>query len=323
MKVFVTRELPERAVDLLKKEKLEVVVYPKDKPVSRNELIRNGKNSSAVIALLTDKFDRELIDKIPKCKIIANVAVGYNNIDVAYAAKKKIVVTNTPDVLTDSTSDLAMALILSCSRRLMEGEKIMREEKFEGWKPKLLLGIELRNKVVGILGAGKIGTETAIRAKAFKTEIVYFSRKRNLRLEKKTGAAKLSLNKLLRKSDIVSVHLPLTKETYHLLDGEKLSLLKKSAVLVNTSRGEIVDEKELIKILKQRKIFSAGLDVYENEPHINPELLKLNNVVLLPHIGSATEETRTEMAILAVKNVERGKSFNAYQCLMNLKRVRG
>jgi glyoxylate reductase len=303
MKVFVTRELPERAVDLLKKEKLEVVVYPKDKPVSRNELIRNGKNSSAVIALLTDKFDRELIDKIPKCKIIANVAVGYNNIDVAYAAKKKIVVTNTPDVLTDSTSDLAMALILSCSRRLMEGEKIMREEKFEGWKPKLLLGIELRNKVVGILGAGKIGTETAIRAKAFKTEIVYFSRKRNLRLEKKTGAAKLSLNKLLRKSDIVSIHLPLTKETYHLLDGEKLSLLKKSAVLVNTSRGEIVDEKELIKILKQRKIFSAGLDVYENEPHINPELLKLNNVVLLPHIGSATEETRTEMAILAVKNV--------------------
>jgi glyoxylate reductase len=301
--VFVTRELPERAVDLLKKEKLEVVVYPKDKPVSRNELIRNGKNSSAVIALLTDKFDRELIDKIPKCKIIANVAVGYNNIDVAYAAKKKIVVTNTPDVLTDSTSDLAMALILSCSRRLMEGEKIMREEKFEGWKPKLLLGIELRNKVVGILGAGKIGTETAIRAKAFKTEIVYFSRKRNLRLEKKTGAAKLSLNKLLRKSDIVSIHLPLTKETYHLLDGEKLSLLKKSAVLVNTSRGEIVDEKELIKILKQRKIFSAGLDVYENEPHINPELLKLNNVVLLPHIGSATEETRTEMAILAVKNV--------------------
>ena len=303
MKVFVTRELPERAVDLLKKEKLEVVVYPKDKPVSRNELIRNGKNSSAVIALLTDKFDRELIDKIPKCKIIANVAVGYNNIDIAYATKKKIVVTNTPDVLTDSTSDLAMALILSCSRRLMEGEKIMREEKFEGWKPKLLLGIELRNKVVGILGAGKIGTETAIRAKAFKTEIVYFSRKRNLRLEKKTGAAKLSLNKLLRKSDIVSVHLPLTKETYHLLDGEKLSLLKKSAVLVNTSRGEIVDEKELIKILKQRKIFSAGLDVYENEPHINPELLKLNNVVLLPHIGSATEETRTEMAILAVKNV--------------------
>jgi glyoxylate reductase len=303
MKVFVTRELPEKAVGLLKKEKLEVVVYPKDKPVSQNELIRNGKDASAIIALLTDKFDRELIDKIPKCKIIANVAVGYNNIDVAYATKKKIVVTNTPDVLTDSTSDLAMALVLACSRRLMEGEKIMREEKFEGWKPKLLLGIELRNKVVGILGAGKIGTETAIRAKAFKTKIVYFSRRRNLGLEKKTGAVKLSLDKLLRKSDIISVHLPLTRETYHLLDGEKLSLLKKSAVLVNTSRGEIVDEKELIKILKQRKIFSAGFDVYENEPHINPELLKLNNVVLLPHIGSATEETRTEMAILAVKNV--------------------
>jgi glyoxylate reductase len=303
MKVFVTSEISEKALDILKREKFEVDVYKKDKPVSRKELIKNAKDADGIIALLTEKFDRELLNKVPKCKIIANVAVGYNNIDIAYATKKKIVVTNTPDVLTDSTSDLAMALILACSRRLMEGEKMIRNRKFKGWKPKLLLGIELKNKVIGILGAGRIGTETAIRASAFKMKIVYFSKNRNLELEKKTGAVKLSLDSLLKKSDIISIHLPLTEKTYHLLDRKRLSLLKKSAVVVNTSRGEIIEERELIKILKQRKIFSAGLDVYENEPDINPELLKLDNAVLLPHIGSATEEARTAMAVLAVKNI--------------------
>lgn len=303
MKVFITRELSEKAIDILKKEKFEIDVYRKDRPIRRKELIKNGKDADAIIALLTERFDRELIDNIPGCKIIANVAVGYNNIDIDYATKRKIVVTNTPDVLTDSTSDLAMALILTCSRRLGEGEKMIREGKFEGWKPKLLLGIELKDKVVGILGAGKIGTETALRAKAFKAKIVYFGRNRNIELEKKTGAVKLSLDSLLKKSDIISIHLPLTKETHHLLNRKRLSLLKKSAVIVNTARGEIIDEKELIKLLKQKKIFSAGFDVYENEPDINPELLKIDNAVLLPHIGSATEEARTAMAVLAVKNV--------------------
>jgi len=303
MKVFVTREISEKAIHLLKKEKLQVSVYKKDKPIPRKELIKNGKNANAIVALLTEKFDKELIDKISKCRIIANVAVGYNNIDIEYATKKKIVVTNTPDVLTESTSDLAMALILACSRRLMEGERMVKAGKFKGWKPKLLLGIELKNKVVGIIGAGRIGTETAVRARAFKSRIVYFSRSKNPELEKKTGAIKLSLDKVLKESDIISVHLPLTEETYHLLNREKLSLLKKSAVIVNTSRGEIIDEKELIKLLKQKKIFSAGFDVYENEPDVNPELLKLDNVVLLPHIGSATQEARTGMALLAVRNV--------------------
>jgi len=303
MKVFVTREISEKAIHLLKKEKLQVSVYKKDKPIPRKELIKNGKNANAIVALLTEKFDKELIDKISKCRIIANVAVGYNNIDIEYATKKKIVVTNTPDVLTESTSDLAMALILACSRRLMEGERMVRTGKFKGWKPKLLLGIELKNKVVGIIGAGRIGTETAVRAKAFKTKIVYFSRNRNYELEKKTGGVKVPLETLLKKSDIISIHLPLNKGTYHLIDRKRLSLLKRSAVLVNTSRGEVIDEKELVKILKQKKIFSAGFDVYENEPTINPGLLKLDNVILLPHIGSATEEARSAMAILAAKNV--------------------
>ena len=303
MKVFVTREISEKAIHLLKKEKFRVSVYKKDKPIPKSELIKNGRDADAIIALLTEKFDKELIDKIPKCRIIANVAVGYNNIDIEYATKKKIVVTNTPDVLTESTSDLALALILACSRRLMEGERMVRTGKFKGWKPKLLLGIELKNKVVGIIGAGRIGTETAVRAKAFKTKIVYFSRSRNCELEKKTGGVKVPLETLLKKSDIISIHLPLNEETYHLIDRKRLSLLKRSAVLVNTSRGEVIDEKELIKILKQKKIFSAGFDVYENEPAINPELLKLDNVILLPHIGSATDEARSAMAILAAKNV--------------------
>ena len=303
MKVFVTREISEKAIHLLKKEKFRVSVYKKDKPIPKSELIKNGRDADAIIALLTEKFDKELIDKIPKCRIIANVAVGYNNIDIEYATKKKIVVTNTPDVLTESTSDLALALILACSRRLMEGERMVRTGKFKGWKPKLLLGIELKNKVVGIIGAGRIGTETAVRAKAFKTKIVYFSRNRNYELEKKTGGVKVPLETLLKKSDIISIHLPLNKGTYHLIDRKRLSLLKRSAVLVNTSRGEVIDEKELVKILKQKKIFSAGFDVYENEPTINPGLLKLDNVILLPHIGSATEEARSAMAILAAKNV--------------------
>jgi len=303
MKVFITRDISERAVHLLRKEKFQVNVYKKDKPISRNELIKNIKDADAIIALLTEKFDKELIDKIPKCKIIANYAVGFNNIDVDYTTKKNIIVTNTPDVLTESTADLAMALILACSRRLMEGERIIRQGKFKSWQPNLLLGIELKNKVVGIIGAGRIGTETAVRAKAFKTKIVYYSRSRNYDLEKITGGVKLPLDTLLKKSDIISVHLPLNEKTYHFLNKEKLALLKKSAVLVNTARGEIVDEKELIRILRQKKIFSAGFDVYENEPFINPKLLNLDNVVLLPHIGSATAEARSAMAVLAAKNV--------------------
>jgi len=303
MKVFITREISEKAIHLLRKEKFQVNVYKKDKPIGKKELIKNIKDADGVISLLTEKFDKELIDKLSKCKVIANYAVGFNNIDVEYAAKKKIIITNTPDVLTDSTADIAMSLILACSRRLMEGERLIRQGKFKGWQPNLFLGIELKDKIVGIVGAGRIGTEAAIRAKAFKAKIVYFSKSRNYDLEKRTGAVKLSLNNLLRRSDIVSIHLSLNEKTYRLLDEGKLSLLKKSAIIVNTARGEIVDEKELIKILKQKKIFSAGFDVYENEPAINPELLKLDNVVLLPHIGSATEEARTAMALLAAKNV--------------------
>jgi glyoxylate reductase len=304
MKIFITREIAEAAIEFLKKKKYEVSVFSKDMPISRKELVRNIKDADAVICLLTEKFDKELIDQIKKCKVIANVAVGYNNIDVEYARKKNIIVTNTPDVLTQSTADLAIALTLACARRLIEGEELIRKKKFKGWKPKLLLGVELKDKVFGILGAGRIGTATALRAKAFGTKIVYFSKSKNHELENKTEAKRLTLNALLKVSDFISIHLPLNKGTFHLLNKEKLKLLKKSCIIINTARGEIVDEKALIYLLKMNKIFSAGFDVYENEPKINPELLKLKNVVLLPHIGSATVDARNNMALLAARNVD-------------------
>ena len=303
MKIFITREIPEAGILLLKKKRFEVSVYKKDKPISKNELINSVKNYDGLISLLTDKIDKEVIDSMKNCKVIANYAVGFNNIDVDYANSKGIIVTNTPDVLTDSTADLAIALVLACARRITEAEKLVRDKKFVGWKPKLLLGLELRNKYFGILGAGRIGTEVAKRAHAFSCRIIYYSNSANSFLENKLDAEKLSLRSILKKSDILSLHLPLNTKTYHLLNEKNLNLLKKSAILINTARGEIVDEKILISMLKHKKIFAAGLDVYEDEPNIKKEFYKLDNVILLPHIGSATIEARSNMSLLAAKNV--------------------
>lgn len=302
-KIYITRQIPEIAVNLLKNKNYKVSVYKGDIPVPKEELLSNIKDADAVISLLSDKFNSEIIDGMKKCKIISNYAVGYNNIDVEYAKSRKIIVTNTPDVLTDSTADLAITLALVCARRVLEGDRLIRSKKFKGWEPKLLLGIELKNKIFGIVGAGRIGSATAFRAKAFGANIIYYSNSKKKELEIKTGAKKVSLNKLLRDSDFISIHLPLNSKTYHIINRENLKLLKESSILINTARGEIVNEKALIKILKERKIFAAGLDVYENEPNINMELTKLDNIVLLPHIGSATKDTRNAMAELAAKNV--------------------
>ena len=303
MKIFITREIPEAGILLLKKKGFEVSVYKKDKPISKNKLIKSVKNCDGLISLLTDKIDKAVIDSMKNCKVIANYAVGFNNIDVDYANSKGIIVTNTPDVLTDSTADLAIALVLACARRITEAEKFVQAKKFVGWKPKLFLGLELRNKYFGILGAGRIGTEVAKRAHAFGCRIIYYSNSANSFLENKLNAEKLSLSSILKKSDILSLHLPLNTKTYHLLNEKNLNLLKKFAILINTARGEIVDEKILISMLKHKKIFAAGLDVYEGEPNIKKEFYKLDNVILLPHIGSATIEARSNMSLLAAKNV--------------------
>ena len=261
------------------------------------------KNCDALISLLTEKIDKELIDEMSNCKIIANYAVGYNNIDIKYANKKKIIVTNTPDVLTESTADLTMTLALNCARRIIEGEKLLRDGKFKGWKPKLLLGTELKNKNFGIIGAGRIGTAVAIRAKSFGTNIIYFDSKHNVSLEKRTGAKKVSLKKLLASADFISIHLPLNEKTHHFIDKDRLKLMRGSAILINTSRGEIIEETSLIRSLRNKKLRAVGLDVFENEPDINPILLKFPNVLVIPHLGSATKEARDAMATLAVKNV--------------------
>lgn len=303
MKVLITRQIPESAEKLLLARGFDVVVYKKDNPIPAKELEKLASDADGIISLLTEKFDKKLIDKLKKCKVIANYAVGFNNIDIEYAREKNIIVTNTPDVLSDATADLAMTLVLSCARRITEGEKIMRTKKFKGWEPKLLLGVELKGKIFGILGAGRIGSAVARRAHAFGTNILYYDNSENKSLENETDAKKVSLNYLLKKSDFVSVHLPFTPKTYHLIDKEALQLLKPTSIFINTARGEIVDEKELIALLKANKIFAAGFDVYEGEPKINPVLLKLKNVVLLPHIGSATFEARNRMALLAAGNV--------------------
>ena len=303
MKVFITRKIPAIAEELLSKNKFEVTVFQKDRQITKSELIKHAKDADGIITLLSDKIDKEIIDNLPKCKVIANYAVGYNNIDVGYAKSKNIVVTNTPDILTNATADLALSLILTCARNVLPGEEMVREGRFKGWGAQTLLGIELNGKTAGIIGAGRIGQAAAKRLKAFGCDLIYYNRTVKKGFEKETGAKKVSLNALLKKSDIISIHIPYTKETFHLLNSGNMGLIKQTAIIVNTARGEIIDENVLIKMLKQKKIFSAGLDVYENEPDIKKEFLKLKNVVLLPHLGSATFDARNGMAELAARNV--------------------
>ena len=305
MKVFITRKIPQDGIDILKKEKLEIEIFPYDRPPTKEEIIRGVKDANALISLLTDKIDREVIDSAPELKVIGNYAVGYNNIDVEYAKKKGIVVVNTPGVLTDATADLTFALLLSAARRVVEGDKFMREGKFKGWAPMLLLGKDIWGATIGIIGAGRIGQAVAQRAKGFHMKILYYSRRRKIDFERETGAKFVSLEKLLKEADFVTIHTPLTKETYHLLGEREFKMMKEGAILINTSRGEVVDENAMLKALKSGKLFAAGLDVFHGEPHVNPELFELTNVVLTPHIGSATERTRRKMAMMVCSDVLR------------------
>jgi glyoxylate reductase len=303
MKIFITRDIPDSAISFLQKKGFDVKVYKSKTSIPKEKLEKEVSKMDALISLITDKIDAKLIDKMKNCKVIANYAVGFNNIDVRYAKKKNIIVTNTPDVLTDSTADLTMTLALACARNIFQGEKLIRENKFRSWHPKLLLGIELKNKTFGIMGAGRIGTAVAIRAKSFGTKIIYYSNGRNDFFDNKLNAKKVSLNYLLKNSDFISINLPLNKKTHHLINKQKFALMKRSTIIINTARGEIINEKDLINVLKTKRILAAGLDVFENEPKVNKNLLKLKNLIILPHIGSATIEARNKMAMLAAENV--------------------
>ena len=300
-KIFITRRLPEEGLRLLKEHELEI--YEGDAPPSKEEIIEGVKDKDVLICLLTDKIDAEVMDSAPNLKIIANYAVGIDNIDVEEATKRGILVTNTPGVLTETVADLAWALLMAIARRIVEGDKFMREGKFKGWAPLLMLGSDVYGKTIGIIGAGRIGSAVARRAKGFNMRILYYSRKRNEKLEEECNAKYVDLETLLKEADFVSLHTPLTEETYHMIGEKELKMMKPTAYLINTARGKCVDEDALVKALKEGWIKGAALDVFENEPAIHPELKKLDNVVLTPHIGSASYETRSKMAVMVAKNV--------------------
>jgi glyoxylate reductase len=302
MNIFITRKIPESGLDLLRKEyKLEIYKY--DKIPTKEEIIKGLKGKDGLLCLLTDPIDMEVIFSEPKLKMIANYAVGYNNIDVEAATERSIPVSNTPDVLTDTTAEMAWALLFSVARRTVEGDRFTRADKFNGWAPLLMLGQDVSNKTLGVVGTGRIGTAFALKSKGFNMRVLYFDENRNNKLEQELDAKKVDLSVLLGESDYVSLHVPLIDATHHMIGEKELRMMKKNAIIINTSRGPVIDEKALIKALKEKWIFGAGLDVYEHEPSIPKELLKLDNVVLQPHSASSTTETRTKMAVMAAENM--------------------
>jgi glyoxylate reductase len=305
MKIFVTRKIPEAGLELLKKEH-EVDVYPYDRVPAKEEIIKGLKGKDGLLCLLSDPIDEEVINSNPNLKMIANYAVGYDNIDVKAATKRGIPVSNTPGVLTDATAEMAWALLFSVARRTVEGDLFARSGKFSGWGPMLMLGQGVSKKTLGIVGAGRIGTAVALKSKGFDMRVLYVDERRNEILERELNARKVGLPELLKNSDYVSLHVPSSKETYHLIGEKELRTMKKNAILINTSRGPVVDEKALAKALKEKWIFGAGLDVYEHEPKITEDFKKLENVVLQPHSASATIETRTKMAVMAAENMLAG-----------------
>jgi glyoxylate reductase len=242
--------------------------------------------------------------------MIAAYAVGYDNIDISAATERGIPVSNTPGVLTETTAELAWALLFSVARRIVEADTFTRIGRFTGWAPLLMLGQDVTNKTLGIIGAGRIGTAFALKSKGFDMKVLYTDEQRNIQLERKLAAKKVPLSELLKESDFISIHVPLMKTTYHLISEKELKIMKKTAILLNTARGPIIDEVALIKALKEHWIFGAGLDVYEHEPKIPEELKKLDNVILQPHTGSGTIETRTKMALMATENLIEGLKGN-------------
>jgi glyoxylate reductase len=302
-KIVVTGKIPEVALENLKKSH-EVISWGQETPIPRDELLKRVPGANVIVSLLTEKIDEEVLTSAGNdLKAVCNVAVGYNNIDVAACKNKNVLVTNTPGVLTDATADIAMALILMTTRRLSEGERVIRNQKPWAWGMFYMLGSSIQNQTLGILGMGQIGIATALRAKSFGMKIIYTRRNRlDEKIEKELSAQYVSLDELLQQSDIVSLHCPYSTETHHLISDEQLAKMKKTSYLINTARGPIVNEEALANALINKTIAGAGLDVYENEPKVNEKLLKLDNVVLLPHLGSATVETRTAMATTAASN---------------------
>jgi glyoxylate reductase len=303
-RIVVTRWIQEPALELLGTVG-DVWVNPNDRALTRDELLEAVAGVDAVVAMLHDRIEGELLDAAgSQLRVVANVAVGYDNTDVGACTERGVRFTNTPEVLTDATADIAFALILMATRRLAEGERLIRAQEPWKWNPTFMLASGIQGKTLGIVGLGQIGTATARRGKAFGMEVVYSGRRRaEESLEEELDARFLGLDELLETADVVSLHCPLTAETRHLITADRLRRMKRSAFLVNTTRGPVVDEAALATALREGVIAGAGLDVFENEPDVHPDLLPLDNVVMIPHLGSATVETRTAMAVLAAENV--------------------
>jgi glyoxylate reductase len=300
-KVLVTREIPEAGLRPLEDYDLTVL---SEAPPARDELLEAAEGAVGVLSNVTEKMDAEFMDAAGEgLKVIANMAVGYDNVEVEAARERGIVVTNTPGVLDETTADTAFMLLLAAARRLGESERTLRAGDWEWWGPKLFVGVDVWGKKLGIVGMGRIGQAVARRGRGFGMEILYHNRSRKEDAEKELDARRVELDELLETADFVSVHTPLTDETRHLIGPEELRRMKLTAVLVNTSRGPVVDEGALADALADGRIFAAGLDVYEDEPKVHPKLLDLENAVLAPHIGSGSQETRDGMAVLAAENI--------------------
>jgi glyoxylate reductase len=304
-RVLVTRQLPPAVMELLH-DSFELTVNPHDGPMPRQELLEALPGKEGLLSLLVDRIDGELLDTAGESlRIVANYAVGYNNIDLEAATSRGVAVSNTPDVLTDTTADLALGLMLAVARRMVEADALTRPQgRFPGWGPMFMLGADLHHKTLGLIGLGRIGRAVARRAQGFDMRVLYHQRNRlDQETEQKLGVEYRSLDQLLAESDFISPHVPLTADTKHLIGQRELGLMKERAFLVNTARGEVVDETALVKALENGLIAGAGLDVYENEPELHPGLLGLQKVVLIPHLGSATLETRTNMGLVAAGNL--------------------
>ena len=315
--VYITRTIPSPAVELLQKS-FGVTLNAEDRNAYRREIKKALQHAHALLCLLTDRIDEELLANAPNLRIVANMAVGYDNIDLKSATKHGIMVTNTPGVLTETTADLAWALILGAARRIAQADSYTREGKFTGWEPMLFLGDDAHGKTLGVVGFGRIGRAVARRATGFGMKVLYHDKvAAPASVEKKLKARRVSLKKILRESDFVTLHVLLTRATKHLIGETELKMMKPTAYLINTSRGPVIDEKELVKALKRGTIAGAGLDVYEREPTLARGLAALSNVTLLPHIGSASVETRTEMATMAAQNIVQALSGRRPPNLLN------
>lgn len=305
MKILVTHEIPDAGIKLLKGKGYEIVI---GNAFDKKELIAELEKDryDAVLCDLNDKVDAEVLDAAGKqCKIFANYAVGYDNFDLKAAQEHGVVITNTPGVLTDTVAEHTFALVLAIAHRVAEGDRFMRAGKYHGWEPMLLLGTDVSKKTLGIIGLGRIGSRVAHHAaRGFDMGVLYYDVKRNEQFEKESGAEfRAAVEDVLREADFISIHVPLLPATRHLINAERLALMKKTACLINTSRGPIIDEAALVEALRKGTIRGAALDVFENEPALAPGLAELENVIVTPHIASATEETRQAMSELAAKNI--------------------